>query len=97
MSLIDFTLFKTTCGKVINFVLAFVFGSKITVWLVVLLGAFGFYGRAAKSVKALVFVGGFPLPSNNKIIQIGHVTVGHRFAIIATVTLPFNINVRCLR
>ncbi|RHW74638.1 hypothetical protein D1094_17695, partial [Colwellia sp. RSH04] len=45
-------------------------------------------------LKVLVFVGSFPLPSNNKRIQIGHVTVGHRFAIIANVTLPFNINVR---
>ncbi|RHW75112.1 hypothetical protein D1094_14715 [Colwellia sp. RSH04] len=62
-----------------------------------LLGVFCFYGRAVKSVKALVFVGCFPLPSNNKIIQIGHVTVGHRFAIIANVTLPFNINVICFK
>jgi len=34
----------------------------------------------------LVIVGSFPLPSYNKVIQSGHVTVGHRFAIIANVT-----------
>jgi hypothetical protein len=46
-----------------------VFGSKFKVWLVVALGIFCFYSRAALTRKMLVIVGTFPLPSNNKGIQ----------------------------
>jgi len=46
-----------------------VFGSKFKVWLVVALGIFCFYGRAALTREVLVIVSALTLPSNNKVIQ----------------------------
>ncbi|WP_220469671.1 hypothetical protein, partial [Colwellia sp. MB02u-10] len=46
-----------------------VFGSKFKVGLVVALGTFCCYGRAALSRKVLVIVSVLTLPSNNKVIQ----------------------------
>jgi hypothetical protein len=46
-----------------------VFGSKFKVWLIVALGIFCFYSRAALTRKVLVIVSVLTLPSNNKVIQ----------------------------
>ena len=44
-------------------------GSKFKVGLVVALGIFCCYGRAALNCKVLVIVSVLTLPSNNKVIQ----------------------------